>query len=178
MNNTEFSTFTISYLENRISLVDQKASIIIALQTLLVGLVTFVFKEYALSIISTVYRHYGFIFQATSIIVGLIPIMYCLQIIRPSDWPFGQPNTKEKHINILMWFSRDQYLSFEELLKILKKNHSATFLESLTKTQHMCLQLLNLKYRYYRLAVGLTLSYVLFILGAFVIFFVLSLRAT
>ena len=160
MDNATFSYNVITYLENRISLLDNKASILLAIQTLFIGVIYYIAKDYSLPQLQHNLYLYFYSFLYLSTIIFIRSIYLLLQTIRPTKRLSAKVDT-ENISESLMWFKKNDQIDFEEFKGRIKQNDKDSFLNSLIVTQYKCIQLNKLKYNYYRKAMRLIRIYLL-----------------
>ena len=107
----------LSYLEDRIRLVDNKASILIAIQGGLFALVAWVTGELFWTWTPSIINRASYIFIAVDFAVMILTILLLVQTIRPGKWLLGLevPLDKRQEEGYVMWFeegfprSREDY---------------------------------------------------------------------
>ena len=151
----EFLKYGIDYSENRISIVDNKASILIAVQTLLFGLFVFIMKEVFWSIDHPLIKPASYVVLGVAFVIFVITVILLLQAICPSK-RFLQKiipiKDKEKDIeNYVMWL--DKYnislKSWEDYREKINKFTLKEIKENYEKSHHISLQLVYNKYKFY-----------------------------
>ena len=153
-----FLRYVINYLENRIDLVDKKASILIAVLGIVFASFTYIIKEMFWNgtstdiITSTIF--------ALSLVIFLITLSLLIQSIRPSKWflglhvPFDDMNIE----NYVMWpyHHSDDYFpstSLDYWQRINKiKSNPLEIEKNYGKLHFITLQLIRRKYKFYRWA--------------------------
>ena len=145
----------VAYLENRIALIDNKASILIAVQGVFFAVLTYIIKEVFLTTHQLNINVGSYVVLGGAFVIFILTVLLLLQTIRPSkmivrlDIPFNKMEVE----NYIMWFDGNKFpatpdsyrskISTLDLSKI-KGNYE--------KVHFTTLQLLRNKYRFYRWA--------------------------
>ena len=160
----DFLKYAIDYLENRIAIVDNKASILIAVLGVFFALLTYIIKEIFLTTYQSNINVVGYIVLGGAFIIFILSVLLLLQTIRPSKMIFGLdiPIKKMKVENYIMWFYDDEYDEFPTTSDNYRDKINALDLskikENYEKVHFITLQLVRNKYRFYRwAAVGMKL---------------------
>ena len=151
----DFLKYGITYLEKRISIIDNKASILIAAQGVFLALLTYLIKEVFLTTDHACINVASYIVLGGAFILFIATVLLLLQTIRPAKKIFelSIPFKKMEVENYIMWFDDDKFpttsqdyrnkISTLDLSKI-KGNYE--------KVHFITLQLVRNKYRFYKWA--------------------------
>lgn len=160
MNKEELLQYSISYIENRIQLVDSKANMLIAIQGGIFGAVTWVIDKLFLSggefkILSQL------LIAATAVFSGMI-IINLLQTIRPTKRFFsnqtnaGAASMKNDAVKVgIMWPANSASLSKEAFDELLDNVDEKTATHEFKTSLFVSRRLVFKKYHFYRRAVWL-----------------------
>ena len=151
----DFLKTTVAYLENRITIVDNKASILIAFQGVFFGLLVYTIKELFLTTYQSNINTASYAVLGGAFIIFILTVLLLLQTIRPTKMFLGLrvPFDSMKIEDSVMWFgdkfptTSDNYDNKINTLNIskIKGNYK--------KTHFITLQLLRNKYMFYGWAV-------------------------
>lgn len=168
----KFSKDLLTYLENRINMLDNKASILIAIQGGLGALITWVTKEVFWTDTLPMIKSVSYIILAVDFSIMFLTILLLTQVIRPSKKFFGLrvPLDKMKVEGYVMW-PDDGFPKSEEDFRIkIASLDSSKIQENYNKANYTALQLVRLKYGYYRYAAScLKIMIALSALGLFIL---------
>ena len=151
----DFLKTSIVYLENRIAIVDNKASILIAFQGVFFGLLVYIIKDVFLTTHQSNINTTSYIVLGGAFVVFILTVLLLLETIRPTKMiirlrvPFVDMEIKD----YVMWFgdkfptTPDNYNNKIDTLNILKIK------ENYKKVHFITLQLVKNKYMFYGWAV-------------------------
>lgn len=173
----EFIKGALEHVESRIAIMDQKASILMAIQAGFFVLITTVIKDYV-GIFNNIKKtplFIGYVSYGT-LLIGLIlsffVVYYLILTIRPGKGLITNTITDEVTgkvpvINYLFWFkNKGEYLTDEKYLHMLDNLTKEDILNNYKKSHFTGLQLLSKKYHFYRKAIkGMNLFILLNFLG-------------
>ena len=151
----DFLKYGIGYSENRISIVDNKASILIAVQTLLFGLFVFIIKEVFWPIDHPLIKTWSYIILSIAFIIYVITVILLLLAIRPSEkyfWGKILLNGREEDVdNYVMWLNDNnkKLREWENYKDKIKNFTQKEIKDNYEKTHHVSLQLAYAKYKFY-----------------------------
>ena len=151
----KFLKDALSYLEDRIKLVDNKASILIAIQGGLFALVAWVTKEVFWTKTPSIINCASYIFIAIDFIIMILTILLLVQTIRPGKWFFGLevPIDKRQEKGYVMWFEDGFPRSMEDYRERIDSLDQGRIRANYEKAHYTTLQLVRRKYSCYRWAV-------------------------
>ena len=155
----DFLKDAVAYLENRIAIVDNKASILIAVQGIFFALLTYVIKEVFLTTYQSCINIFSYGVLGVSFVIFIATELLLLQTIRPSKKFFGlnvpvkDKDKIEKEESHVLWPSKkfpttlDNYINKIDTFDLskIKKNYEIG--------HFITLQLVRNKYMFYRWAV-------------------------
>jgi len=149
--NIDFLKANLSQLESRISLVDNKASILVAIQVGFLGLFGLLMKTVFLDNpqLDTPVALVVFVFS-TSIVV-IILLLQTIQPARMVFWYKVDLFKKKLPDDYLMWFTEKK--TKEEYFANVDKLNDSKILENLKLSNHIHVELLRKKYQAYRFAI-------------------------
>ena len=151
----DFLKTSIVYLENRIAIVDNKASILITFQGVFFGLLVYIIKDVFLTTHQSNINTASYIVLGGAFVVFILTVLLLLETIRPTKMiirlrvPFVDMEIKD----YVMWFgdkfptTPDNYNNKIDTLNILKIK------ENYKKVHFITLQLVKNKYMFYGWAV-------------------------
>ena len=170
----EFLKFSISYIENRIKLVDTKANILLAIQIGLLGVLTWfmenlLFSEKALPVPS-----WGYVLVFLSIIFNVYIVLLLLQTLRPTKYLFSKNTVVKDHDTKTwtMWPQENEIFNKQEFSKRISDLTPNIILGEYENSLFAIRQLVGKKYFYYRYAVLVTKAEIIVIslgLGTFLL---------
>jgi len=182
MNN--FKT-ALNYLEGRINLLDTKASIIIAVETLFIGILTFLLEHAELFNSKWNLTFLLFLFLLVSFLISFIIIGKLLWVVRPTRKFFWKkdpsPNSPPNKEKIPSIFWPNMSVSEEPTKDAFKKswdrikNSNDSFEEDLCETIFTLHKLIFRKYKHYRCAIWLAKMQAL-ILGIFFVILMSNMK--
>lgn len=161
MNNTVeeqvkgFLKDAVTYLENRINLVDNKASILIAAQGVFFGLLTYIVKEVFWTKNPSSINAVSYVVLGGAFVIFIVTVLLLLQTIRPTKKFFGLrvPFTRMEIENYVMWPDDEFPTTPEDYENKVNKLDSLKIKENYEKVHFITLQLVRNKYRVYGWAV-------------------------
>lgn len=150
----KFLKDALSYLEARINLVDNKASILIAIQGGIFALITYVTKEFFWTATPSTINCVSYIILAIDFLIMILTILLLVQTIRPGKWFFGLevPLDKMKIEGYVMWFDNGFPQTADDYERRIDSLDLKRILANYKKAHHTTLQLVKKKYGYYRWA--------------------------
>jgi hypothetical protein len=155
-NKIQFLKYTITYLDNRVHLIDTKASLLIAIQGVFIGLLTFIFKQIFPKNYTSSFKTVGYLIVGVALFFLVSAIISLLMTIRPTRsllslrvkmlcdkklrrnhvmWPLEIDGFPKKESD---YTKRIDTLDFEDIERNYKRTH------------FVLLQLIRMKYEYYR----------------------------
>jgi hypothetical protein len=152
----DFLKYAVTHLENRIAIIDNRASILIAVQGIFFALLTYIIKEVFLTTYQSNIDVAIYVVLGGAFVIFILTVLLLLQTIRPSKMFVGLSASfnKMEVENYVMWFDDDKFpttpdnysnkINTLDLSKI-KGNYE--------KAHFIALQLVRNKYRFYRWAV-------------------------
>jgi len=153
----DFLKDAVAYLENRIAIVDNKASILIAVQGIFFGLLTYIIKKVFLTTYQSCINIVSYVVLGGAFVIFIPTVSLLLQTIRPSKKFFGLKvpfkDRDKKEENYVMWPTKkfpttlDNYINKIDTFDLLKIK------ENYEKGHFITLQLVRNKYKFYRWAV-------------------------
>ena len=154
-NKVDFLKYNISYLENRIRFIDNKASLLIAIQGGFLGLLMVVFKQIFPKCHTSNIEPIGYMVVGGAFLIIVITIFTLVMTIRPTKCPFSLEIDllpEGEVTNHVMWFNdKDGFPnSVEDYNKRIDSLKALDFLDNYKRTHFILLQLIRKKYRYYR----------------------------
>ncbi len=156
---TEFLKDAVAYLENRIGMLDTKASILIAVQALVFAVLAYTMGEVFLKERCVLMRIGSCISLGVAFVLFTATVFLLLQTVRPSKSCLGLHAglCKMKVCNYVMWFVDDKDEDFptspHEYRERIRKLNRSQIKANYEKTHYTLLQLVRRKYRSYRWAV-------------------------
>ena len=151
----DFLKTSIAYLENRIAIVDNKASILITFQGVFFGLLVYIIKDVFLTTHQSNINTASYIVLGGAFVVFILTVLLLLQTIRPTKMIIGLrvPFVDMEIKDYVMWFgdefptTPDNYNNKIDTLNELKIK------ENYKKVHFITLQLVKNKYMFYGWAV-------------------------
>lgn len=151
----DFLKTSIAYLENRIAIVDNKASILITFQGVFFGLLVYIIKDVFLTTHQSNINTASYIVLGGAFVVFILTVLLLLQTIRPTKMIIGLrvPFVDMEIKDYVMWFgdefptTPDNYNNKIDTLNELKIK------ENYKKVHFIILQLVKNKYMFYGWAV-------------------------
>lgn len=168
----EFLRDSVTHLENRINLVDNKADILLAVQGVLIGSLTYAVNEIFITHQSSTINTVSYIFLAVSFFLFTVVALLLLQTIRPSRKFFGLnvPFTEMQINNYVMWPKHNFPSAPENYISTLEGFNDSSIRQNYFKLHFTTLQLVRNKYRPYRWAtLAMKISVVWIFLGVIVL---------
>ena len=152
----DFLKDAVTYLENRIAIVDNKASVLIAVQGVFFALLAYTINEvflttYQSPIIEVSYAVFGGAF-----VIFIPTVLLLLQTIRPSKMIIGfeVPINKMALDNYIMWFDGDKFpTTSDNYLEKINAIDLSKIKENYENLHFITLQMVRRKYYFYRWAV-------------------------
>lgn len=150
----DFLKDSIAYLVNRIQIVDNKANIMLAVEGVLLGSLTYVVNEFFLKGSSHSLAIWSCIVLVAAFVLFTATASLLLQAIRPARLFFGLkvPFTKMPLEKYVMWYSPEFPSTPEDYTKIIDSLDSTDIKKNYYKQHFISLQLVRYKYRAYALA--------------------------
>lgn len=156
----DFLEYSITYLEDRIRLRDNKASILIVVQGVILGAFTFAIKEILLNpAISSNklpgYKELVYIVLGVAFFLSFVTISLLIQTIRPTKRYFGLniPVNRLEKKHYVMWFHDEFPGTPEDYKKEIEALNESEIKQNYQATHFVYLQLVKRKTRPYKWAV-------------------------
>lgn len=156
----DFLKYSITYLEDRIRLRDNKASILIVVQGVIFGAFTFAIKEILLNpAISSNklpgYKELVYIVLGVAFFLSLVTIALLIQAIRPTNRYFGLniPVNRLEKKHYVMWFHDKFPGTPEDYKKEIEALNESEIKQNYQATHFVHLQLVKRKTQSYKWAV-------------------------
>lgn len=163
----DFLKDSIAHLENRISIVDNKASILFAVVGVLLGSLTYAVKE--IFLVDSIYqiKSYGYIVLGGAYLLFTIVALLLIQTIRPAKRFFSlKVLTQKMNVgNYVMWFDGEFPFTPENYLERIQQLDDEAIKKNYYKQHFVSLQLVRNKYIPYTWA---TIGMKLLIIWSFV----------
>jgi len=156
----EFLKDMVIYLENRISIVDNKASILIGVQGLYFGVLTYIVSEFFLTTCQSSVRVASYVVLGIAFAVFVATMLLLLLTIRPARWILGPnvPFVRMEVKNYVIWFDNDFPTTPDSYSRRIDALDLLQIRRNYEKVHFISLQLVRNKYRFYRwAAVGMKL---------------------
>ena len=168
----DFLEYGVSHLENRINLLDNKASIFIAIQTGLIAFFTYIIKEVFWIENHSEINLFSCIALGGALIIFSINFLLLINVIRPKGFSFGLGyDSKEFEVdNYIFWFNKEFPNTSEEYKEMINTLDLSKIRENYEKTHFTDLELLRNKYVFYRKAVSGMKLLILWIFICLIIF--------
>ncbi|WP_456277490.1 hypothetical protein [Bacillus sp. AK128] len=178
----EFIRSSVEHVEKRIEVMDQKASILMAIQAGYFILITTLLKDFVgifnvtqqTSLLIGIFS-YAFLFA--SFLFSFYIVYYLIMTIRPGEGIIQNKITEEVTgkipvANYIFWFkNKGKYLTDEEYLHIVDNLSDQDVLDNYKKTHFTGLQLLSKKYAFYRQAIkAMNYFIILNVIGVTILF--------
>ena len=171
---TDFLKDAVTYLENRIAIVDNKASILIAVQGVFFALLTYIIKEVFLTTYQSSINVVSYVVLGGAFVIFILTVLLLLQTIRPSKMVFGLrvPFENMEVENYVMWFDDKFPTTPDNYSNKINTLDLSRIKENYEKVHFITLQLVRNKYGFYRwAAVGMKLLVLWSAIGITVIAF-------
>ena len=152
----DFLKDAVTYLENRIAIVDNKASVLIAVQGVFFALLTYIIKQVFLTTNQSSINEVSYAVFSGAFIIFIPTVVLLLQTIRPSKMiiGFGVPINKMELENYIMWFDGDKFpTTSDNYLKKINALDLTKIKENYENLHFITLQMVRRKYYFYRWAV-------------------------
>lgn len=178
----EFIKSSVEHVEKRIEVMDQKASILMAIQAGYFVLISTILKDFVgifdvskdtpllVGIFYYLFLFIGFLFS-------FYIVYYLIMTIRPGEGIIQNRMTEEVTgkipvSNYIFWFkNKGKYLTDDEYLNIVESLTEDDILDNYKKTHFTGLQLLSKKYAFYRKAIkAMNYFIVLNVIGVTLVF--------
>ncbi|MBN1761652.1 MAG: hypothetical protein JW878_01050 [Methanomicrobia archaeon] len=163
----EFLKYAISYLENRISMVDRKASILIAGLGVFFTLLTYMIQGEFFTLESSDINKSIHIWLGIAFVFFIIDVLLLLQTIRPTKWFFCLElpiiDRYKNNENYVMLHRKYFPAELDDYTNKINKFDLSIIKENYEKTHYITLQLVRMKYKFYNPAVLLTKLLVLWV---------------
>jgi len=145
----------VSHLENRINLLDNKASIFIAIQTGLIAFFTYIIKEIFLIDNTSKLNLFSHIALGVALIIFSMIVLLLINVIRPKGFSFnlGYDFKKFEVDNYIFWFNKKFPNSPEAYKEMINTLDLSKIRENYEKAHFTDLELIRNKYVFYRMAV-------------------------
>jgi hypothetical protein len=147
--------------------VDNKANILLAVEGVLLGSLTYAVNEIFLTQSASTINTYGYIILGGAFILFTIIALLLIHAIRPAKYFFGLkvPFKKMKVDNYVMWYDKDFPSTADKYINIIKKLNVDSIKNNYYKQHFISLQLVRNKYTPYMWA---TLGMKLLVIWTFV----------
>ena len=153
----DFLKDAVAYLENRIAIVDNKASILIAVQGIFFALLTYIIKEVFLTTYQSCINVVSYVVLGGAFVIFIPTVLLLLQTIRPSKKFFGLnvpvKDRDKKEENYVMWPSKKFPTTLDNYINKIDTFDPSKIKENYEIGHFITLQLVRNKYKFYRWAV-------------------------
>ena len=160
----EFLKYAITYIEARIDLIDNKASILIAIQGGIFAIITYVIKEVFWTDTPSIFSSVGYASLILDSILAASAILLLVQTIRPSNDIFSLKGhlNQVKMEGYVMWPNDEFPQSAEDYRTKVALLDLSKIKANYENTHFIALQNVRRKLKYYRRAVFLMKLMILF----------------
>ena len=151
----DFLKTSIAYLENRIAIVDNKASILITFQGVFFGLLVYIIKDVFLTTHQSNINTTSYIVLGGAFVVFILTVLLLLQTIRPTKMIIGLhvPFVDMEIKDYVMWFGDDFPTTPDNYNNKIDTLNELKIKENYKKVHFITLQLVKNKYMFYGWAV-------------------------
>jgi hypothetical protein len=145
----DFLKYGITYLENRIAVVDNKASILIAVQGVFFAVFTYLIKELFLAMHQAIINLVSYVVLGGAFVIFILVVLALLQTIRPSRKIFGLgvPFDDMEIENYIMWFGDGFPTTSDNYSKGVGALALPSIRRNCEKVHFITLQLVRRKYK-------------------------------
>ena len=167
----EFLKDAYTILESRINMLDNKANILIGTQTLFFSVFSYFVKSVIEKEIGNTVHNLIVLVSIGEVIIFSITLMLLLLTLRPT-WKLKMSDIKSHNMpKYVLWFSETFPHSFQDYEKTVISLTKKDMLKNYQRAHFTALQLIRVKYMYYRWAV--LFSKALILTGSAIIIYVI-----
>ena len=169
----DFLKYALNYLETRVNLLDNKASIFIAIQGALFTMIAYIAKDIFLTELPSIINTVCYTFIVLEFLLVTVTILLLIQVVRPSKIFGSRCSLKRIQMEAYVMWPLDGFPKSEaNYREEVESLDQSKIKENYEDAHFNALQLIRRKYKYYRWAI---ISMKLMILFGFIGFVILGL---